>query len=948
MSNEFKSIQIENETSKLSLYKFIETPNIDKLATLIYNPQFFQDMNHIRTSPATKEIYSTEEQWINEYFNKINKRSKNRHIKVEYRHSQRGSVGRVNPVKSLSLCSIRRQIRHTIAQDVYYDFDMKNAHFYILKHFCDVYNIPSDNISYYVNNREQVLKEVQEHYGCSRDTAKNLFIRLAYGGGLSNWLCDNELSGAQTTPHIVDGIIQDFKPIASFIYNENPLIREMIKTDEEIYKREIKLYEEGKLIYTSGELRGQPRPKPKKPYMEGKAMSIFAQHKERIIIETVLEYFIQNKIVKKDRAGNINAVYCFDGIMVPKENVKKETSIVCAELTVFIKSKLGIEIPFEEKPMSETLNLSGVEMITYDDYFNKLKQIEKSKIERDRRERVGVGGDENDIEIMGRKHTVEYLLGGVRHEEDACIKVLKIYPYFNTCNDELYVYDNETGVWSCNSNIVNKVLRWLGEYLFVEVYDTKEKEWITSSSKSYGYNTNLRNTLKEALRSATIDDNFINKMENTSLYKIAFQNGWLDFTTNTFHNEFTPDIMFHKKLPYDFEEDWVNQDDNEQYMNEMIQKIFYDALGKENGDYFLYCLSRGVIGAIEDKLFLFCVGDKGNNGKGVITDAILSMLGSGIYGNIFNGDNLLYNKREEAQELRWKLLTRYSRVVMSNEMKINEYTAINSNIVKKLSSGGDTLEARVMRGNEERFISHSLCMCFVNDLPPFKPINDSLKSRCRIFQFPNVFKDNPTNENEKKADRTIKQQISSERFKKALFHKVYAIHREYFNKSYDVPSAIMDYTNDNLDVPTFESVMNENFVITNDKRDKISNTIISQTLKVYNLFQSSQKINMNVREWANAWCRKNNIEMNKSNVKKGSIRLENKVKQGWTGIREKYDDDAEETPETLETAGASPRVDESPDEEEYMEDETDIDLTAPPANVKLQNYDDMYDSDEWC
>ena len=41
--------------------------------------------------------------------------------------------------------------------------------------------------------RESILKDITNHYGCTRKAAKNLFIRLLNGGGELKWRLDHNV-----------------------------------------------------------------------------------------------------------------------------------------------------------------------------------------------------------------------------------------------------------------------------------------------------------------------------------------------------------------------------------------------------------------------------------------------------------------------------------------------------------------------------------------------------------------------------------------------------------------------------------------------------------------------------------------------------------------------------------------------------------------------------------
>jgi hypothetical protein len=94
-----------------------------------------------------------------------------------------------------------------------------------------------------------------------------------------------------------------------------------------------------------------------------------------------------------------------------------------------------------------------------------------------------------------------------------------------------------------------------------------------------------------------------------------------------------------------------------------------------------------------------------NTGKGIFTKACQLSLGQ--YCGSFTAETLANNNNsgDEAQKMRWVYLLRHKRLVISNEITNNR--PLNSNLIKKICSGGDALQGRVHGGLETEFIPHS-------------------------------------------------------------------------------------------------------------------------------------------------------------------------------------------------------------------------------------------------
>ena len=87
----------------------------------------------------------------------LKKQVKNNKLSVKYKRPKY-QLGRVYPAKSLSLCSVRREIRHTLAYNKYVDIDIANCHPELLKQICDNNKIKTRYLKQYVENREALLE----------------------------------------------------------------------------------------------------------------------------------------------------------------------------------------------------------------------------------------------------------------------------------------------------------------------------------------------------------------------------------------------------------------------------------------------------------------------------------------------------------------------------------------------------------------------------------------------------------------------------------------------------------------------------------------------------------------------------------------------------------------------------------------------------------------------
>ena len=116
------------------------------------------------------------------------------------------------------------------------------------------------------------------------------------------------------------------------------------------------------------------------------------------------------------------------------------------------------------------------------------------------------------------------------------------------------------------------------------------------------------------------------------------------------------------------------------------------------------------------------------------------------------------------------MLLAKKRIIFSNEMK--NTTEINGNMLKKISSGGDTLIGRTHGGTETEFTTHFLPVCFANNIPKIKPLDSAVNERLRIISFEKQFVDEPENEFELRKDTNIVEEIKTIEFQKALLYDI--------------------------------------------------------------------------------------------------------------------------------------------------------------------------------
>lgn len=809
---------------ELKLSEDVDTTTLDSLITSTLLKQEFHN-------PLSTHFYENEKSQLMKYKQLI----KNGKASVKYSKAKNMKYGRVSPFKSLGLFSIRREIRHTLARDNYIDIDIENCHPVLLLQILQANDIECKYLKKYVMNRDEIFEEVKAKYNVSRDEAKLLFLQLMYYGSFESWFKKlNKQSNLSDNDDFIDTDENDDGATS----DEN----DDSKPTKFIMKFSKELQQIGDIIVSKNtelkhQIKKRKQEQHKTDYNEKATIcSYFLQEYECQILETIFLYCLEKKYIT-----NNNAVLCMDGLMIPKENYKPE---LLQELHELIKRKHGFNLKFTDKAMNQGYSIEQI----------KASQVPISE-------------------------QVELLLNeGVYNDLDAAKVVHKLFPHWVCCNEELYVFDNSTGLWSSNEQAHMKVISKFEKHLYLMI-QTKDGDY-KISTKGYGNSTALQRQMIPQLKTLCINNLWIQANENTSLGKLLYLDGWLNLRTGEFNETFDPSILFMCRIQANYK-----QDDNIQYMNDILQRIFLDPLGKEEGDYLLLSIARAIAGD-QLKRIIFGLGGT-NGGKSTVTKALLNSFGD--YVSTFNAENLIYNNNssDEAAKLRWAFLMRYTRLIISNELK--KGVDLNGNDIKKISSGGDQLVGRIHGGLETKFTPHFMAIILANDIPTITPYDDAVNNRLNVVRFSKKFVEEPTNEYELKMDVNLDNELRTEKFQ---YHFMKLVINRYIKFVKDgrvdvIPQAVanakVEWIGDDNDTNVMSKFMNE-FEITNNIEHYIESNDIQTWLECQKLGISFKKFSIELKK---------HVAINKYEfVESKNKKINGRVSKVWTGI--KYIDDEPE------------------------------------------------------
>ena len=761
----------------LTLYEKVDKVILNKLI----NSSLLKKTFH---NKYASRVYHNEKEQLTAYMAKM----KYGKVKVTYNKNKNNKYGRSNPDKALGLFCIRREIRHTLCGDSMADIDVNNCHPVILNQLCENENIDHYELNKYVKNRDDYFTAGMDAYGCSREDIKVLFIIYCYGGGIKKWIHNREIDITKCSPEAVyNGSIIEIPIMKQFHDSMANIHMEIGKKNQELCSIVIKNKNDNNITEFN---------------LWGTVCSFVLQEYECRMLEAMYKYLIKNKIVLNELC-----VLCADGLMIDK---KKYTPDLLHKLKDVIKTEVGFDVDLTQKEMN-----SGYLDILDDNI------IAKADLPVEIPQGVYEGDDENAATI-----------------------ILTHYPHWKCCNNTLYVFDDKTGMWSDAVDIQNNVITRYSEYL--NIIKEGPDGVIKKTGRNYAKNNQKRKDIYPFIREKCVDNDWVLKTETTSLGKILFNNGHYDFIRGLFitghemrptdiddvntinENGYNPDIVFFYRIGHNFTS---FTDDELEYMASIEERLFINPLGSEVGQYLIRNLSRALAGDVMKKI-MFGLG-RSNTGKGILTKACQLSMQS--YCGVFTGENLSYNNssNDEAQKMRWAMLLRNKRLIISNELSTTK--PLDSVIIRKLMSGGDTLTGRKHGELETEFKPQYLALVLANDMPEIKPVCPATRKRTDAFTYYKSFVDNPTNEYELQKDHNLDNEMKTELFQRCF---IGILIRSYLNfndggRIDTIPNDIIQAQNDWLGTVAESDFMMrflENYEITDDP----INYINAEELKAWN------------------------------------------------------------------------------------------------------------------
>ena len=327
--------------------------------------------------------FRNEMAYYNTLLSKYNK--KENCYKIKLKNAPYG-WGRVQPEDYSSLSVFRRTTRHSLCQDQYKDIDMRSCCQTIFLNFVRMNGIAHNypRLTEYVAQRDQILSHYREKYNVDKDTIKNLFTGIGFGGSARSWFAKNSIEFDNDA--FICELNAEYYKLSELIYDANKNICEDIL--KALPNKFSKYDDPDKLLS-----------KKKRT-----TMSLFYQTAERYCQESAIAFLCQSK------GFNIkDIVPCQDGFMILASLMY---STICDDCEKVVKNVFKIEIQFVEKEFNERFEIPAY--ISDKDKQLALKQQKKEQQEAERE----LKKQEKEQKKQQKKQEVEATIKTIQEEEE--------------------------------------------------------------------------------------------------------------------------------------------------------------------------------------------------------------------------------------------------------------------------------------------------------------------------------------------------------------------------------------------------------------------------------------------------------------------------------------------------------------------------------------------------
>jgi P4 family phage/plasmid primase-like protien len=587
------------------------------------------------------------------------------------------------------------EMRGFVIDGRYKELDMDNAHPRMLASV--VSGKCREVVQKYVDNRDSILAEVQRECGCDKRLAKQLFLRIMYGGTPNNWSKEHGLGNPPSFAFVFAGAITD---AVTQLESQNDALFEECKKIAKHKRSTLKKQFGDEWRWT--------------------ALALFLHHHESRAVEEVVNILSERGVTV---VGIIH-----DSVIVPAS-----CDVDVSLINDAVREKINIEFNFKYKEFEKDREWyrTLVEGSDYNDNGRaELDQMEQAIVE------ASAGDDQPVARVFKLCHPSNLVWLGTERQW-----VVFIQPrWVKVCHADIIKMISDT--------LDGKFAEFAAQLTSGNVkVDGVSMAPVLKKLKSIAFKECVEKELR-SIYSVRHPQQWLEKLDEIT-HVIGFEDGVYDFQEK----------RFREGLPEDFVTMSCGHSIHTQpdtSIQAKIIKFFEDVLpDEEKREYLLNMLACSIHGDRPNDDLLICQG-RSSNGKSTMIRLQAAALGNYFYGpdvKMFlhskNSDSILSS---ETAKLKGK------RCCMPTEA--NPGSVLNTQKVRQVT-GGDLIQCRDLHKSAIEFTARALLIMGFNDVPSVSDASQAMERRMRILNFERRFVEQPTEPHHLPIDKTLRDYVSS-------------------------------------------------------------------------------------------------------------------------------------------------------------------------------------------
>jgi P4 family phage/plasmid primase-like protien len=521
----------------------------------------------------------------------------------------------------------------------------------------------------------------------------------------------------------------------------------------------------------------------------GSVVSYYLQDKENLILEFMYDYCLSNGYIK----DNI-CVLCADGIMITKELYKPE---LLTDLSKYILTTTGFNLKYINKKMTEDyLNILDLHQLININLWDILEDMNHSDMAK------------LYCKLAPSKYIYSNLTGWYEYN-----KFNVLIPYNKVIPPSLL--SNVTN--TLQKFIINERNKIIPPLKTDDTYEKKIFEYdrcMKLARKGYsnaGNSSYVKSIIDYLSNLYTIDG--LDLLLDSNINLLAFNNKLYDYDLLQFRN-IEPTDYITKTTQYDVP---TKNEECRKFIMNLLYSIF------ENNEMVQYWLITTGLSLFSNKYeSLYIHAGMGGNGKGLLSSILIKSLGEYIY----SADNTFLTSIFKSGQANPTLAKckgiRY--LLVSEPDNGTDDVKFNIDFIKMLT-GGDIITTRELYKTNISYKPQFTPFVQCNKKPNLGKLDNGVKRRIKIINFPLNFVENPSKLNERLIDNTLKDKLNNDFYKEMILLLIDIAYNHKFDNIIKQPIDVINQTKEYFDEnDPVKLWLNSYYEFTDSDKDRISSS----------------------------------------------------------------------------------------------------------------------------